>query len=481
MDFRPIFMVVGILLGVLSSAMIIPMVADATVGNPDWMVFAAAAIASMFIAVSIILTCRAESCRMSMRQILITTTLSWIVLCFFAALPFAFSGLELSLTDAFFEAMSGITTTGSTVITGLDTAAPGVLLWRSLLQWLGGIGTIVMAISVMPMLKIGGTQLFRIKSSEHSESSLPRAARTIGSIVGIYIVLTIMLASAYWAVGMNGFDAYNHAMTTISTGGFSTFDDSLGHFSNANIEMVAILGMVIGSLPFILYLKSVRGNFGSLLADSQVQWFLSIIALVSVVVAGEMWMGKNMDPLSAIRYASFNTISIITGTGYATTNHESWGGFAFPVLFFMMFIGGCAGSTVGGIKVFRFQVLYAGAKNQINSLIQPHGVFIPYYNRQPITNDVIVSVLGFFFLFGLSFTILALGLAVMGLDFVSAVSISASAISNVGPAMGPMADQADAFKTLPDAAKWLLSAGMLLGRLELFTVLVLFSRSFWRG
>ncbi len=474
-------MVVGILLGILALGMVIPMVADATVGNPDWMVFAAAATASMFVAVAMILTCRAASRRMSMRQVLITTTLSWIILCFFAALPFVFSGLGLSLTDAFFEATSGATTTGSTVITGLDSAAPGVLLWRSLLQWMGGIGTIAMAVSIMPMLKIGGSQLFRIKSSEHSEGSLPKVARTIGSIVGIYVVLTIVLATAYWAAGMSGFEAYNHAMTTISTGGFSTSDDSLGHFASPDIEVIAILGMIVGSLPFILYLKSLRGDFRSLLTNSQVQWFLSIVAMVSIVVAGEMWLGRNMDPLAALRYASFNTISIITGTGYAAADHGSWSGFAFPVLFFMMFIGGCAGSTVGGIKVFRFQVLYAGAKTQIHSLIQPHGVFIPYYNRQPITEDVIVSVLGFFFLFGLSFTVLALGLAVLGLDFVSAISISASALANVGPALGPMADQADAFKSLPDAAKWLLSAGMLLGRLELFTVLVLFSRSFWRG
>ncbi len=461
--------------------MSVPAAADILAGNPDWQVFAVSAGVTLFIGVAMTLTSRAGGFRLTVRQAFVMTTLSWIALTLFAALPFTFSVLDLSFTDAFFEAMSGITTTGSTVITGLDSAPPGILLWRALLQWLGGIGIIVMAIAVMPMLKVGGMQLFRTESSDQSEKALPRTAQITSYIGLIYLGLTLLVLGGYWAAGMSGFDAAAHAMTTIATGGFSTSDGSLGHFDSALIDAIAVAGMILGSLPFLLYLKTLRGDFRALASDGQVQWFISIVFSLVVVTAGWLWLEKGMLPLEALRYASFNIISILTGTGYSTADYSLWGGFALPVFFFIMFIGGCAGSTTCGIKIFRFQVLYAASRTQIHHLIQPHGVFIPYYNRRPIPDEVIVSVLSFFFLFGMSFAVLAIGLGLMGLDFLTAVSSAATAISNVGPALGPIVGPAGTFEPLPDAAKWLMSAGMLLGRLELFTVLVLFSRTFWRG
>jgi len=481
MDFRPIFLVIGILLTALAFGMVVPAVVDALVGNPDWQVFAGSAGVTVFVGVAMILTTRSGGLRLSVRQAFVMTALSWTVLTVFAALPFMFSDLRMSFTDAFFEAMSGITTTGSTVITGLDTAPPGILLWRALLQWLGGIGIIVMAIAVFPMLRVGGMQLFRMESSDPSEKAMPRATQIATGIGLIYLALTFLCAGGYWLAGLSGFDSVAHAMTTIATGGYSTSDGSIGHFDNAMVDVIAVIGMIVGSLPFILYLKTVQGDFSSLGRDSQVHWFLSIVAVAVLAVAAALWLDGGVEPVTALRHAAFNVVSVMTGTGYAISDYGQWGTFAMPIFFFIMFIGGCAGSTTCGIKIFRFQVLYAAARTQIHHLLQPHGVFIPYYNRRPIPDEVIVSVLSFFFVFGLCFALLAIGLGMLGLDYVTAISSAATAISNVGPALGPIAGPAGTFQPLPDAAKWLLSIGMLLGRLELFTIIVLFSRSFWRG
>jgi trk system potassium uptake protein TrkH len=481
MDFRPIFLIIGVLLAALAVSMTVPAAVDVFAGYADWQVFAVSAGVTLFVGIAMMLTCRAGGRHLSVRQTFVMTTLSWLLLAFFAALPFSFSGLGISFTDAFFEAVSGITTTGSTVISGLDAAPPGILIWRALLQWLGGIGVIVMAVSILPILRIGGMQLFRVQSSEAAEKTMPRAAMMAGAIGLVYLALSLALAVAYWLAGMSGFDAFAHAMTTISTGGFSTSDASLGHFQNATIEIIAIAGMLVGSLPFVLYLKTVQGDFRTLLRDGQVQWFISVVFFLVVITAGWLWLADAMDPVRALRYASFSIVSIITGTGYVNTNYGLWGSFAVPIFFFIMFIGGCAGSTTGGVKAFRFQVLYAAARSQLHTLLQPHGVFIPYYNRRPIPGEVIVSVLSFFFVFGISFAALAMGLGILGLDFLTAISSAATAIANVGPALGPIAGPVGNFATLPDAAKWLLSAGMLLGRLELFTALVLFNPAFWRS
>ena len=481
MDFRPIFLVIGLLLATLALGMLVPMTVDIFAGNPDWEVFALSSGVTLFVGVAMALTSRTDALHLSIRQAFLMTTLSWVSLTFFAALPFVYSEMGLSFTDAFFEAMSGITTTGSTVITGLDKAPAGILLWRALLQWLGGIGIIVMAIAVLPMLKVGGMQLFRMESSDQSEKALPRAAQIASAIGVIYLVLSGICAGAYWLAGMTGFEAIAHAMTTIATGGFSTSDGSVGHFDNAWIDMIATAGMIIGSLPFILYLKTLQGEFRVVFSDSQVQCFISLVAVVVLTTAGWLWLENGLDLFVSLRLASFSIVSIITGTGYAISDYSLWGSFALPIFFFIMFIGGCAGSTTCGIKIFRFQVLYAAARTQIHQLLQPHGVFIPYYNKRPISEEVIVSVLSFFFMWFISFSLLSLALGLLGLDYMTALSSAATAIANVGPALGPIVGPGGTFQSLPDSAKWLLSGGMLLGRLELFTVIVLFSRSFWRG
>ncbi len=481
LDIRPILLVVGALLSTLSVTMLLPMIADLAAGNEDWQSFALSAVITVFVGVSMILTNQVGRFRVNLRQAFLLTATSWLALTLFASIPFALADLDMSFTDAFFEAMSGITTTGSTVMWELDDAPPGILLWRGLLQWMGGIGIIVMAMAVLPVLQVGGMQLFRLESSDTSEKALPRATQIAGAIGTVYFVMTVACALLYWAFGMTGFEAIIHAMTTIATGGFSTSDDSIGKFDSGLIDATATVFMLLGSLPFLLYLKFVRGDLLAILRDSQVQWFLSMVALAAVTMFLWLWLANGLTPGLAARYSTFNVVSIITGTGYSTADYGLWGTFAVTVFFLLMFTGGCAGSTTCGIKIFRYQVLYETAKAQLGRLLQPHGVFIAYYNGKPISEQVQVSVMAFFYIYAVSFGFLAMALGIMGLDFLTSVSGAATAIANVGPGLGERIGPSTHFGTLPDAAKWLLSFGMLLGRLELFTILILFTPAFWRA
>ncbi len=481
-DLRPVLMIAGLFLGTLGLGMLVPAVVDLVSGSQDWTTFGVSAAVTVFVGGALGLANQGQWARLTIRQTFLLTTLCWLLVAVFGALPFMFSEYHLSYTDAFFEAMSGITTTGATVLTGLNDAPPGLLLWRAMLQWLGGIGFIVMAVAVLPMLRVGGMQLFRTEGFEQSEKVLPRAAEIAFNIVGIYVGLSVAVAVALWAVGLSPLGAVGHAMTSIATGGFSTVDASVGHYDSATVDWIVNAAMVLGSLPFALYLKAVKvRDPRPLLRDSQVQAFLLILAVFIAVMTAYNMEVRGVAPGEALRYSSFNVTSILTGTGYATTDFGQWGSFALTAFLFFMFIGGCAGSTTCGIKIFRFQVLYATAKNQMKRLLQPHGVFIPYYNHQPIPQEVSAAVLGFFFLYMVCFALLTAVLGLLGLDFITAVSGAASAISNVGPGLGPVIGPGgETFAPLPDAAKWALAGGMLLGRLELFTVLVLVMPGFWR-
>jgi trk system potassium uptake protein TrkH len=480
-QFRPIFLAIGLLLALLGLFQAIPALVDFGFRSPDWQVFLVSGSICTFFGASLALTNRGREGDLTLKSAFILTTASWVVVPGFAALPFVFSDLSLSYTDAYFEAMSGLTTTGSTVITGLEQAPPGILIWRSLLQWLGGIGIIVMAVAILPMLQIGGMQLFRMESSETSEKALPRAGQIATVIGGIYLILSVVCAGAYWIAGMTMFDAVAHAMTTIATGGFSTYDGSVGHFDNVAVDYIASLFMVIGSLPFLLYFQAIRGRPLLLWRDTQVRTFFAIAMSVIVVLAFWRSLGGESGYWQILRYCTFNAISIITGTGYSTTDYGAWGPFSVGVFFFIMMIGGCAGSTSCGIKVFRFQVLAETLRVRMHRQLQPHGVFVPHFNRQPIADSAIDSVMSFFFLFALSFAVLAVLLASLGLDLMTSLSGAATALANVGPGLGEVIGPAGTFQPLPDQAKWLLSLGMVLGRLELFTVLVLFTRTFWRA
>ena len=480
MDFRPILHVIGILLIILSISLVFPMLADLYFGHEDWRVFFICIIVTAFFGGSFVLSNTGQIFEMNARQAFLLTICSWIVISLFAALPFKFSALDMSFTDAFFESMSGITTTGSTVIVGLDNAPPGILLWRAILQWLGGIGIIIMALSVLPFLQVGGMQIFKTELSE-DEKALPRTAQLASSIGGIYLFLTFSCVILYSFTGLGKFDAVAHALTTISTGGFSTYDNSLAHFDKPITEFIATLFMLLGGMPFVLYLKAIRGNARPLFKDSQVRFFLSIVTISIITTVTYLVMHQDIQFSEALRRASFNIVSLITGTGFANGDYGQWGGFVVSLFFFLMVIGGCAGSTSCGIKIFRFQVFLAVIVVQIKKLIHPNAVFIEHYNGKPLAKDVPLSVMGFVFMYAFCFALLSIALSFVGLDFLTAMSGAATAISNVGPGLGDIIGPAGTFQPLPDSAKWLLSLGMLLGRLEIMTALVIMHPNFWKN
>ncbi len=479
-DQRTILFVIGLLLAAVAGGMMIPALVDAATADADWQVFVAGALVTGFVAGLLILTNRGKLPPLSTKQAFILTGFSWLALTGFAALPFAFSELGLSYTDAFFEAMSGITTTGATVISDLDNASPGILLWRALLQWFGGIGILVMAISVLPMLNVGGMQLFRLESSDTSEKILPRTAQVAGSLTLLYFAVTVACLVAYLVAGMPLFDAIAHAMTTIATGGFSTRNTSLAAFDRPSIEIVATVFMLASSLPFVAYLQAIGGKLSTLWRDAQIRGFF-LIALIATLA---MWFyqlsNTQTDSARALLYAAFSTASILSGTGYDVTDYSLWGPFAVAVFFILTFIGGCAGSTSCGLKIFRLQVVVKTAWRYIRQLVLPNGVFVIRYNGRLLDDAVANSVIAFVLIFLLTFLAIAVALSLMGLDLLTALSASAAAVANVGPGLGPVVGPGGNYADLSDAAKWVLSFGMLLGRLEFLTVLVLFAPSFWR-
>lgn len=479
-DLRPVLRAVGTVLCLLSLAMMVPALADLSARNAEWKAFAAAAGITLFMGLALRLGAHTERKPLDVRQTFLATTLAWVVPAFFAAIPFMLGATDLSVTDALFEATSGITTTGSTVITGLDRLPTGILLWRGLLHWLGGIGVIIMAVAVLPVLNIGGMQMFRVEVTSPRERTSPRAARIGLVIVAVYAGLTFALFGALWAAGMSPLDATVHAMSTIATGGFSTHDQSLAFFNNARIDLIVFVGMMLGGMPFLLFFQAANGNWRAVAEDQQVRWYLGLLALGGLAVTLWLINSRTADLVSALRHGAFTVASVMTGTGLTTIDYSDWAGMPLAILFFLTFVGGCAGSTAAGIKVFRFQLLLANARAQIKHLLRPHRVVIPTFNRKPINEDVLRSVMGFLFVYALAYVTLAMALAFLGLDLMTAISGAASAISNVGPGIGSTIGPNTTFAALPDTAKWLLAGGMVLGRLELFTVLVLFVPSFWK-
>ncbi len=460
--------------------MALPALADLAAADPDWQVFAASAVVTLFVGMSLVLAFRMhEPIRLGLREAFLLTAASWTGVAAFAAIPFAFSNLDIDYTDAFFEAISGITTTGSTVLSGLDDMPRGILLWRSLLQWIGGVGIIVMAIAMLPLLRVGGMQLFRTESSDRSEKVMPRLRQVATALGTIYVGLSAACALAYWTAGMNTFDAMNHAMTTVATGGYSTSDSSFGRFGPA-AQWIGVVFMLFGALTFTLYIRFWNGEPSALWRDSQVRWFLSIaFAAITSMIAWTVFT-QDMPVSEAVRASAFNVISIITTTGYASTDYMAWGTFAFGAFYFLTFVGGCTGSTSGAIKIFRFQVLHAIASQQLARLLAPHRVTVPRVQGKEITEEIAISVLSFFFFYAITFALLALALGLFGLDPVTALSGATTTVGNVGPGLGDVIGPAGNFASLPNGAKWVLSAGMLLGRLEFVTVFVLLTRSFWR-
>jgi trk system potassium uptake protein TrkH len=376
--------------------------------------------------------------------------------------------------------MSGITATGATIFSGLDGMSPGVLIWRSLLHWLGGIGFIAMAVAILPMLRIGGMRLFQTESSDRSDKVMPRSHMVAKYMVLAYVGLSALAVLAFWLAGMNPFDAINHAMSAIATGGFSTSDASLAKWQEPAVHWVAVVVMILGSLPFVLYVSTLRGNYQALLRDAQVRGFLFILLSSWLVLATWYWATNQLHWLEALRHVAVNITSVMTTTGFALGDYSLWGPFATMLFFYLGFVGGCSGSTAGGLKIFRFQVAYILLKANLQQLVHPRAVIKQQYNRHRLDEDIVRSILTFSFFFTITIATLALALTLCGLDWITALSGAASTVAGVGPGMGPIIGPAGNFSSLPDSAKWLLTIGMLLGRLEILTVLVLLLPAFWR-
>ena len=481
MKFSPIIYLIGMLLCILSLFMMIPAFVDWLYGNNDWPAFVGASLLTLFVGAILYLSNRDSTTEhLELRQAFLLTNSAWISIALFGSLPFLLSEIDMSFTDAFFESTSGITTTGATVINNLEATSHGILIWRALLQWLGGVGIIVMALAVLPMLSIGGMQLFKTESYETPDKVVPKAASFAAGISIVYITLTVVWALMLWVAGMPLFDSIAHAMTTLATGGYSTRSDSLAAFNSSSIEIIVIFGMIVGSLPFVHYLAITKKGLKNLFKDDQVKLFLTLIVFVVLIVS--IYLNLNDIPfLEALRLASFNVISIITGTGFGTSDFNNWGGFPTTILLILMFIGGCAGSTTCGLRMARIQVLVANAKAQISKLIRPHAVVVSYYNQKPIPENVAESVMGFFFLYIISFAVIACLLGGLGLDLITAISGAASAIGNVGPGLGDIIGPSGTYQSIPELGKLFLCAGMILGRLEIFAILVMFSPLFWKN
>ena len=480
-NYKTVFFAIGVLLIILGAFMLIPFFIQFIYGEKN-NTFLSSASVTAFIGILLVLTNLEENRKLNLQQAFLLTTLSWLSIAIFGCIPFLLSDLNLSFVDSFFESMSGITTTGSTIITYLDNAPKSILIWRAILQWLGGIGIIVMAITILPLLNVGGMQLFRMESSDTTEKILPRTREVTLIISIIYLALTFSCGIAYWTVGMNIFDSIAHSMTTIATGGFSTYSGSIGYFQNPKIEVVSIIFIILGSMPFIAYLKFVKGNKKIFFKDAQIKGLIYILIISALLMFLYLILNnKEYSYLENLRISVFNVVSILSGTGYVTSDFSLWGKFPLIFFLFLMFIGGCAGSTTCGIKIFRFQILGRFILNQIKKLVYPHGVFSIKYNNEKISNTFIYSIITFIFIYFFIFFILAALLSLNGLDFVTSLSGSASAISNVGPGLGYIIGPNGNFSDLSNLSKLSLSSGMLLGRLELFAVLVLFFPSFWKN
>jgi trk system potassium uptake protein len=479
---KTVFFAIGVLLVILGAFMLIPFFIQFIYGEQN-NIFLGSAAVTIFIGILLILTNLEENRKLNLQQAFLLTTLSWLSIAIFGCIPFLLSNLDMSFVDAFFESMSGITTTGSTIIVDLDKAPKSILMWRSILQWLGGIGVIVMAITILPLLNVGGMQLFKQdQTSDTTEKILPKTREVTLVISIIYLILTLTCAVAYWFAGMSIFDGIAHSMTTIATGGFSTYSSSIGYFQNPKIEIIAIIFIILGSIPFIAYLKFVKGDKKIFLTDAQIKGLFYILFTSIILMFLYLLLNKNeYTILENFRISTFNVVSVLSGTGYVTADFSSWGNFPLIFFLFLMFVGGCAGSTTCGIKIFRFQILAKFIKNQIKKLVYPHGVFSIKYNGEKISNTFIYSIITFIFLYFFIFFVLATLLSINGLDFITAVSGAASAISNVGPGLGSVIGPDGNYSNLPNFSKLSLSFGMLLGRLELFAVLVLFFPSFWKS
>ena len=464
----------------LALLMIVPCILAWQMGSPDLKSFLISEAATIATAILLMVTRREARPDLRVREMFLLTNLAWLMVSAFGALPFVLSHTVGSFTDAIFESVSGVTTTGATVLTGLDSLPKDILLWRSMMQWIGGLGIIALGTAVLPFLRIGGMRLFKTESSDLSDKALPRTRRILSRLLLVYVLLSLACMLAYWATGMNLFDAINHAMTTVSTGGYSTHDQSIAFFDSSLIEIVALVFMLLAAVPFMLYLPLLTGHARPLLRDGQVHSMLGIYAAVAALCLAWLLATDQFEAGIAIREAVFSVVSIATTTGYVSADYTGWGSFAIVLFFFLTFIGGCSGSTSGGIKIFRFKIAFVTLRETVRRLLHPSATFSRSSQGQPLTDDIMASVMAFSLMFAVTVGVAATLLAALGNDFITSFSAAATATANVGPGIGDVVGPSHNFATFSDPSKWIICAAMLFGRLEIFTVLILLTPAFWR-
>lgn len=478
----PTLLILGAILNILALFMLVPLALSIAYNSDNQIAFFSSAAITSLAGIGFLLVGKKSRLDfMQPRQVFLITTVAWTGVSLFSALPFILIDHPLTLADAVFEAVSGVTSTGSSVMSGLDSLPKDILLWRSMLNWIGGVGIIGMAIAVLPFLRVGGMRLFKTESSDWSDKAMPRAQSLMAMIIYCYLLLSLICCLAFWLAGMDFFNAVNHAMTTVSTGGFSTSDSSFAQFDSLLIHWIAIVFMLAGAFPFVLFVRLLVNKKFLIFRDTQVRGLLWIVAVTTIVLTAQLIITGQMEPFQALTMACFNLVSVITTTGFASGDYQLWGSLSLIVFFFVTFVGGCSGSTTGGIKVFRLQIFGGLVKEQILTAIHPRAIISRRYNNRLISSEIIASSISYMFLMTSCLVIIAAILALTGLDLITSVTGAATAVMNVGPGLGPIIGPAGNFSSLSDTAKWALSIGMLLGRLEFLTIIVLFTPSFWRA
>ncbi len=480
LNLRPVAATLGILLAILGAAMLLPALVDLAAGSGGQGAFVGSAAVTIFVGVLLWMSGRGSGIqKLDLRQAFLLTASVWVVLTTFAALPLMWGHAQLTFTKAMFEAMSGLTTTGASVMSGLDAQYPGILLWRALLHWFGGIGIIAIAIAVLPVLSIGGMQLFRTESSDKSEKFLPRAGAIAKGLITAYVLLTVLCAVSFALAGMGTFDAITLAMSTLSSGGFANSDYSLMVFKTPAVDYVAIVFMLVAALPFPLYVRALNGDVRRLVTNPEVRVFFTIVALFT----GASFLQQTTQGIAsgetAFRGALFTVSSIISTTGFMSVDYTNWGALSNAIFFVLMFAGGCTGSTSGGLKAMRIAITGKAIRQHFKRIAFRHGVFPIRYGGASVSDDVVASVLSFVFLYFATFIVAALTLNLMGLDLITSFSAAIASLANVGPGLGPVVGPSSNYASLPDPALWVLVLAMMLGRLEILTALVLLLPRFW--
>lgn len=479
-ELRPIGYVIGLLVCALGVMMAVPMLVDLAHGQAHWRVFLQAGVITAGAGGLMALACRNGLGRaMTLRQAFVLTTGIWVMLPLFGTLPLMGPAGALGFTDAYFEAMSGLTTTGATMLHGIDALPPGLNLWRGLLNWLGGLGIVIVAMLFLPVMKLGGMQFFRSEGFDTLGKVLPRAMDISSALIRIYLGMTLLCILAYRMAGLSGFDATMHALSTVSTGGFSSYDFGFAEMEGAP-QWVACVFMVAAALPFIRYVQLIQGQARPLWADIQVRAFLRWVGLAVAMIAGWLVLGQGRGLEWSLREATFNVVSVVTGTGYASVDVTAWGPGALVILMVMGLAGGCTASTACSVKVFRWLVVLGTIRVRMRQLYSPRRVQSVRLGGETLPDEVVNSVMAFLSVFIVTFGVLIVALSLTGLDSRTAITAAWTAIANVGPAWGPEVAATGAMHDFPTAAKWLMIFGMLLGRLEILSVLVLFLPRFWR-